>query len=70
MYDDITSQAWLKLVSVIFSSEILARTMPCFLQAAEELVVWDYENLLTEVASELNTDKEGLLAGSIAHAEQ
>ena len=31
------------------------------MQAAEELVVWDYETLLTEVASELNADRKGLM---------
>ena len=32
-------------------------------QAAEELVVWEYEALLTEVASTLNREN-GVLAGS------
>lgn len=32
------------------------------MQAAEDLVVWDYETFLTEVASELNADRKGFVS--------
>lgn len=34
------------------------------MQAAEDLVVWDYETLLTEVASELHAEGKGFLTAA------
>lgn len=57
------------LQSVIVNNSNSVFQQVCTMQAAEDLVVWDYETLLTEVASEVNADRTGLMAAQQrAHA--